>query len=123
MKSTIKVINMYIPNIPEFADHSDRLVLQCLITEALALGHKVSVFEGEDYAVKRSTEFEDIIDGCASTGEDWIVIRDQDNKKLGTFYLIYGNCDEDETMGLIADHSDNDFSNELYNKVSDQIEH
>ena len=61
---------MYINNIPEYASTGDQLVLQCLVTEALALGHKVSVYEGEDYAVKRSTDFQEIVEGCASTGED-----------------------------------------------------
>jgi len=114
---------MYIPNIPEFANHAERLVLQSLVTEALALGHKVSVFEGEDYAVKHSTNFQEIVEGCASTGEDWIIIRDQDNKKLGAFYLIYDNSSDDVAMEVIADYSDNEFSDDLYNKVSDQIEH
>lgn len=115
---------MYIYNIPENTTTADRLVLQCLITEVLALGHKISVYEGEDYAVKRSTDFLEIVKGCASTGEDWLVIRDQDDKKLGTFHLIYDNHERsieerygDEAMQVIADYSNNDFSNNLYNEM------
>ena len=114
---------MYINNLPKYTNASDKRVLQRLVSEALALGHKVSVHDGEEFAVKRSTDFKEIIKGCASTGEDTIIIRDQNNEKLGSFYLIYDNGNEDDAMVLIADYSANDFSDMLYNMVSSQITH
>lgn len=71
-----------------------------LVTLALAAGYAVSVHDGEDWPVKRSTNADEIIAGMFSTDEDSLRLVDQNGAWVGTIMLIYGNgCD------LISDYS------------------
>ena len=55
-----------------------------LIKFALKSGHTVSVYDGEEWQVKRSQKFEDINAAVRSVDEAQIRIRDNDGKILGT---------------------------------------
>ena len=75
-----------------------------LVRAAFAAGYSVSVYDGEEYTVKRSRKLKDVLDALASTEEDWLVVRDATGERLGSFRLIWGNDPTGEE--LIADHTD-----------------
>ena len=73
----------------------------------------VSIWEGEGWAIKRSTSLPDLLAALASTGEDKIVVYPAGEKtlRLGDIYLVWGNADDGSE--LIADHSDHEAINSL----------
>ena len=66
----------------------------------------------EEYTVKRSRRERQILAALAPTGEDALVIRDATGERLGVLSLIWGNEESGEC--LIADHTDNDAMEALY---------
>jgi hypothetical protein len=74
-----------------------REVIRCLVDA----GYTVSVFDGEDYPVRKSTSKRAIFDALAQTDNDKLVARDKDGKKVGWVWLVYGN----EPCELIADYT------------------
>jgi hypothetical protein len=88
-----------------------------LVKHALAKGLTVSVFDGEEWAVKRSVAHNEIIDAIESVEEAEIRIRDSNgapvgdksSKIVGWALIIPFGMEDDET---VADYTDNDFMNE-----------
>jgi hypothetical protein len=99
----------------EFATAGERKFARKLINAMLESGYTVSVNDGEEWTVKKSTSTTEIINALCTTGEDYVRARYKDGTVVGTFTLIWGN-DEDGSE-LIADHSDNEACNELYRLV------
>jgi hypothetical protein len=93
--------------IPEYVSNVEKKIATKIVTDALAAGYAVSVFDGEAYAVQFSKDREIILSGMASTGEDLLSFHtgegQRHGKSSGSVYLVWGNdCD------LIADHTDNE---------------
>lgn len=80
-----------------------------LVAEALKRGLTVSVFDGEEWAVKRSADKKEIIEAIDSVEESQIVLRDADGLRLG-WALIIPSLEDDEA---VADYSDTALMNEL----------
>lgn len=95
----------------EFATEGERRVAVRLVRAALDAGYTISVNDGEEWTVKRSTKAKAVLEALATTGEDVIRIRDADGVACGSFYLVWGNADDGSE--LISDHSDNDACNDL----------
>ena len=96
----------------EYTTSGERGVATRLVRAALHAGYTVSVYDGEEYTVKRSHRERQILDALATTGEDVLVIRDSAGERLGVLSLIWGNEESGEC--LIADHTDNDAMEALY---------
>ena len=80
----------------------ERAIAERLVTDAIALGYQVSVNDGEEWTVKRSTDSKAIMATLFSTDEDYIRIRkDGEESSVGTFTLVYGN----DGWDVIADWS------------------
>lgn len=73
----------------------------------------VAIWEGEGWAIKRSTSVPDLLAALASTGEDKLVIypAEGNGPREGFILLVWGN--EADGSELIADHSDNEVINSL----------
>lgn len=89
-----------------------------LVKHALAQGHVISVWDGEEWQVSHSTGYQNIIDAIESVEEAQIKIRVPSYGNLVAWALIsaYGLAD-DET---IMDYSDNKFMQDwsaAYDKV------
>jgi hypothetical protein len=97
----------------DYTTSGERGVATRLVRAALHAGYTVSVYDGEEYTVKRSRRERQILAALATTGEDALVIRDSAGERLGVLSLIWGNDETGEE--LIADHSDNDAMDALYN--------
>jgi hypothetical protein len=90
----------------------ERGVATRLVRAAINAGFTVSVYDGEEYTVKRSKSEAVILPALASTESDVLVIRDSAGARVGDLCLIWGNDPDGEE--LIADHTDNDAMQALY---------
>lgn len=102
---------------------AERRMALALVTECIKRGFLISVSDGGEWVVKRSTDKEAVMLSLASTDSDTILIRDTDGDKvLGRFWLIYGNDGYD----VVSDYSDNEVCNDIWNKtvrpLADKIE-
>lgn len=102
-------------------EQMDMKIAKQIVTDALYRKYTVSVNDGEEWTVKRSSDFNQIIEALASTGEDLLKFRSESGEALGTVYLVWGNCGWD----LITDHSANEVIAELLtgaNELSDKYQ-
>jgi len=85
-----------------------------LVKFALADNKVVSVWDGEEFQVKRSDKYQDIIDAIESVEECSLTIRDTDGV-VGTALIIHDTGDDEN----VADFSDNDFMNRWWSQYQD----
>ena len=102
------------PNsLSQYATSGEARVARKLIRAALAEGWHVSVNDGEETTVRRSTREREIRDAMCTTGEDILTLPlPVSGKSGGSFVLIYGNDESGEE--LIADHTNNENCERLY---------
>ncbi|NHN89841.1 hypothetical protein [Acetobacter conturbans] len=95
----------------EFLTPGEQTAARKLVRAARAAGYLVSVWEGEDFAIRRSDKESDILKNLGSTGQDRLdFIRpaaspDVKPTRVGWALLIYGNAPDGSE--LVADCSDN----------------
>ena len=80
-----------------------------LISHALTLGFTVSVWDGEEWQVKKSTKIREIDDAVKSVEEAVLRFRDADNKVVGSAQV--SSAYEFEPNETVIDHSDNEWMN------------
>ena len=80
-----------------------------LVKKALAKDLTVSVYDGEEWQVKRSQGYQAIKDGIESVDECQLRLRDKAGEIVG-WALIIHDCEPDET---VADHTYNPLMCEL----------
>lgn len=88
-----------------YATAGEAKAARALVRAILAKGHLVTVNDGCENTVIRSSSFNKITAALCTTGEDVLTARDADGVKLGRFWLIYGN--DADGSELVADHTDN----------------
>lgn len=98
----------------KYASAAEAATARKLVDVILARGYAISVSDGAEWTVKRSTDKDVIIEALATTGEDCIVMRNADGEKLGSFWLVYQDGEGDE---LIADCSANAETDSVYREV------
>jgi hypothetical protein len=77
-----------------------------LVKHALAKGHTISVWDGEEWQVRRSVAYQEIVGAIESVEEAEITIRDiEGNKEAWVLIGAFGLADDETVM----DHSDNKF--------------
>lgn len=88
------------------ANQEERELVTHLIDRALEVGLTISVFDGEEYPLKRSRDKAVILETLGSTDSDSLVLRKPDqmakDKPIGEILLIYGNGRD-----VISDYTDN----------------
>ena len=90
----------------QYATPAERRIVRKMIKDALAKGWTISVFDGEEWALKRSRKEHDVLEALCSTDSDTLKFRDKLARPIGNVMLVWGN-DED----VISDHSDNEKMN------------
>lgn len=95
----------------EYATKGEARIARRLVRAALADGYSLSVYDGEEWTVKRATKSAPVLEALCSTGSDTLRLRDADGNHVGSFLLIWGNDESGEE--LLADYSDNDLCNRL----------
>lgn len=81
-------------------EEAERKIARRAIDDAIAAGHAIDVFDGEEVVIKRSTNADQIIAAMFSTDSDTLIIH-KDGKRIGSILLIYGNNGHD----VISDYS------------------
>jgi hypothetical protein len=71
---------------------------KALVKFALSTGHVVSVNDGGDWPVKRSTGYKAIIDAIESVEEAALVIRDANDVKVAWVLVQPFGLEDDETI-------------------------
>ncbi len=100
------------PNdLSNYATKGEATVARRLVKAMLARELSVSVNDGEEWTVKKSRVYREIIDALCSTGEDYLRIYAPTGDCLGAFYLVWGNAEDGSE--LISDYSANDFCERL----------
>jgi len=89
------------------------------VTEAIAAGYTVSLCDGEEWTVKKSTDKTALIEAAFSTDEDILKLRKADGSSIGNIMFIYGNDGYD----VISDYTASDEMEAFYQaKLSPYIE-
>lgn len=91
-----------------------KAVARKVVKAALAKGYVVSVCDGEEWTVKKSSSLTEIIDALCTTDADTLRFRDAEGNKVGCIEFVYGNLPEE----VIADYTANDAMEALV-KVAD----
>jgi hypothetical protein len=88
---------------PEHSREIERQIIDLIIHDALKAGLTISVYDGEEWPLKRSTDYEAITAEVHATCETLFLFRiAETGAKFGSVYLVHGNdCD------VISDYSDN----------------
>ncbi|PBC01760.1 hypothetical protein CK220_24300 [Mesorhizobium sp. WSM3860] len=101
---------------------AERRIARALVKACLDRGYMISVYDSEDWVVRRSDDKAAIMLALFSTDEDGIHLRSPTGDKLGWFQLIYGNSGYD----VVSDHADNEICNAIWDEVisplADKIE-
>ena len=71
---------------------------KALVKYALSMGHTVSVYDGGEWEVKRSSKYQQIIDCIESVEEAEIVIRDFEGNKVAWALVQPFGLEDDETI-------------------------
>jgi len=94
--------------LPKHAAPCERPLLQAMVRYLVHNSgqYSVSVWDGEEYSIKKSTNGTDILNAMSHADDDHIEIYDRDSgKDMGWFWLIYNNGSEQEPMVVISDYS------------------
>ena len=77
-----------------------------LIKHALKSGHTVSVWDGEEWQVKRSSKYTEIVAAVESVEEAQVRIRDAAGEQVGWALVSAYGLEDDET---VIDYGVNDY--------------
>jgi hypothetical protein len=77
------------------------------IKHCLKAGHTVSVWDGEEWQVKRSTGYKAVVEAVESVEEAQLRIRDTEGNQVAWALVSAFGLEDDETM---IDYSDNTFT-------------
>ena len=97
-------------HMPHNAAH-ERAQAETLVEILLDRGYSVSVFDGEEWPLKRSTNRAAILAAMGSTEGDTLRIYDENGDRIGTFWLVYGNGPGE----LVSDHTDSHYTASIMN--------
>ena len=94
---------------------AERKAATILVQICLDKGYYISVSDGEEWVVRRSKAFDEIIDALGSTDNDVLCLYDSDlhiegHANKGWFQMIYGNRPDE----LVSDYLANDVCEEIW---------
>lgn len=80
---------------------SEAAIVQSLVVQALAAGYLLTVFDGEEFTVRKSDDQTTILAALYTTEAD-LLIAYRDGKRAGSVWLVWGNGQD-----VISDYSYN----------------
>ena len=87
----------------EYANADEARAARKLVKLALAKGYLVTVYDGEEYTLERSSDKNAILAALCTTGRDALRFTTVEGERIGVIGLVWGNSAEE----LISDCSDN----------------
>lgn len=83
---------------------NERRIVRAIVKDAIADGCVVSVHDGEEWMIKRSSKITHVMGAIMATDSDNLKIRDAaTGEHVGTVAFIYGNGSDG--AAVIADHT------------------
>jgi hypothetical protein len=79
----------------------ERHVISAFVRSALAGGYLITINNGEDCPVKRSTSYRAIMRNIMQTDEEHLIVRNAAGERVGWVFLVYGN----DGWDVISDYS------------------
>lgn len=73
-----------------------------LVRYSLGLGHKISVFDGEVWSVRYSTDEKEILDAIDEVDESEIKIFDDHLNPFGWAFIVLGNAPDEDVNDCSA---------------------
>jgi hypothetical protein len=71
---------------------AEKEITERIVRDAIAAGYLLSVNDGEETTVTRSTDFAEITGALATTDDDFLIFH-KDGANLGSIWFVYGNED------------------------------
>lgn len=102
---------------------NENIIINAILNATIDKGYCISVNDGEETVVVRSTDKEEIINSLRSTDLDWLrIFKQNEAYHVGSVCLIYNNGSDG--VDLIADIAANDLNqlDELLQPVYDLID-
>jgi len=97
----------------------EKIAASGLVKAILKAGYMISIDNGEDWPVKKSRSYREVMDNLWACDEEKLLLRDMvSGEKIGWFYLVFGNSGAE----LVCDYSDNDACNAVYDALRPLIE-
>lgn len=93
-----KPVERFLP----YASHIEQFIAVTVITDALAFGLAVTVNDGEEIVLKRSSDLAAILKAMNTTDEDVLSFHEDNGRRVGFVHLIWGNGAD-----LISNSTDN----------------
>ena len=86
---------------------NENRIIDCILSTVFAGGYEVSIFDGEEFILRRSSDVTEIKEALNSTGLDWLrVLKKDDPYQIGSILLIYNNGNDG--IDLIANTASGD---------------
>jgi len=82
----------------------ERKIIRKIVTDAVKAGYTISVFDCEEWTVKRSQDITKIMRAIMTTDDDTLAFRDADGTPVGKVWLVYGNDGYD----VVCDYTANE---------------
>lgn len=93
---------------------SEQAIVLRLVEVILATGYCITVYDGEEFVLRRCAIRDTVLNNIGATDEDILVIRSPSTgERIGHVYLVYGN----EPGVVICDHTDSVTMNALLEPV------
>jgi hypothetical protein len=85
----------------EHLSQTEKTIISAILADAISAGYTISVYDGEEWAVKLATSVEAAAREIGATDCTTLRFR-KHGESVGQVFLVHGNdCD------VIADHTDN----------------
>ncbi len=101
---------------------AEKRMCVALVNACIDRGFSVSVFDGEEWTVKRSTDRERILMALFSTDQDLLKIHDAAGQSAGWFELVYGNDGHDVVSDFTANEVCSNIWDDVLRPLSDKLE-
>jgi hypothetical protein len=87
----------------EMRQEVERKIAAALITQSLAAGYRLTIDNGGGEEFAPSTDAEHILREMFATDEEHLLFYNEEGKKVGWVYFVYGN----DGWDVISDYSTN----------------
>lgn len=78
----------------------EQFIVSRIVSKAISLGYKLSVYDGEDFFIKKSNDIASVMNSMFEVDDECLWLYEND-KRIGWIYFVYGNDGDD----VIADYN------------------
>ncbi len=106
----------------QYATPSEAQAVTLIISRLINDGCQLSVFDGEEWTVRRSTSLIEVLSELSHTDMIETVRVRKDDVKMGEIDFLFQGCIE--AMGVVVDYQttkDNSYLNDVYKQINAQL--